>query len=208
MKFLKGGLCMLKLRVSAIIAAVAAVFFISPSFTGNNIKTQTSTSQDAKLKWYTIEEAMEMNKKAPRKFFIDVYTQWCGWCKKMDATTFSNSIIADYLSKKYYPVKFDAENTDTVYFKNKAYPFVASGFRGYNQLAYDWVDGRLSYPTIVFLDEQANTIQAIAGYREAEELDKILKFFGEDYYRNTDYGTFLANYKSPFSSSQAPAGGQ
>lgn len=165
-------------------------------------------ASETKVKWYTIEEAEALSKKAPRKFFIDLYTQWCGWCRKMDANTFSNPVIADYLNKKYYAVKFDAEFRDTVFFKSKAYTFVGTGFRGYNQLAYDLADGRLSYPTIIFLDEQANTIQAIAGYRDAAELDQILKYFGEDFYRKTDYQTFLThNYKSPFTQ-PAGRGGQ
>jgi len=194
-----------QLRSVAIIVFLAAGMFSATPLRhgGEHSKYEYA---EGKVKWYTLQEAMELSKKEPRKFFIDLYTQWCGWCKKMDATTFSNPVIADYLSKKYYPVKFDAEIRDTVYFKGKAYPFVGAGFRGYNQLASDWTDGRLSYPTLVFLDEQANTIQAIAGYREAEELDRILKFFGEDFYRKTDYQTFLSGYKSPFSQPVTPGG--
>jgi uncharacterized protein YyaL (SSP411 family) len=55
------------------------------------------------VKWYTLEQAIALNKKEPRKIMIDVYTDWCGWCKKMDITTFNNNVIADYLNSKYYP---------------------------------------------------------------------------------------------------------
>ncbi len=151
-----------------------------------------------KLNWLTPEEAYALSKNEPRKFFFDLYTNWCGWCKKMDATTFSNPVIAEYLSKKYYAVKFNAEMPDTVHFNNNAYPFVSAGMRGYNEFAYELSDGKLTYPTIVFLDEQAKVIQAIPGYRDAEELDKILKYFGENHYRTTDWQTFSNNYKSPF----------
>lgn len=178
---------------SAITIALIAEGQVSSS-PGKNL----SAAPDEKLKWHSAEEAYSLSKKEPRKFLFDLYTNWCGWCKKMDATTFSNPVIAGYLSKKYYAVKFNAETRDTVYFNNKAYPFVSSGMRGYNELAYKLSDGNLTYPTIVFLDEQANVIQAIPGYRDAEELDKILKYFGENHYRTTDWQTFSNNYKSPF----------
>ena len=66
-------------------------------------------AQESKVKWYTFEEAVELNKAEQRKIFIDVYTDWCGWCKKMDATTFNSPEIAKILNEEYYAVKFDAE---------------------------------------------------------------------------------------------------
>ncbi len=150
------------------------------------------------VKWYTIQEALELNKKEPRKIFIDVYTDWCGWCRKMDAVTFENPVIAKYLNEKYYPVKFNAEARDSIFFRDKTYSFVAQGARGYHELAVELMQGKMSYPTVVFLDEQLKNIQAIPGFREAPEMDRILKYFGDNYYRMTNYDVFQSNYVSPF----------
>lgn len=80
-------------------------------------KSQSSTTQDKSVvKWYTIQEAEKLFRQSPRPFFIDTYTDWCGWCKKMDKDTFTNSVISDILNTKYYPVKFDAEGKDSVVF--------------------------------------------------------------------------------------------
>ncbi len=53
------------------------------------------------VKWYSFEQAVKLNKQNPKKIFIDVYTDWCGWCKRMDKVTFSNPVIAKYLNKYY-----------------------------------------------------------------------------------------------------------
>src|SRR5512135_1473159 len=75
-----------------------------------------STGDNSKVKWYTIQEAEKLSQKSPRMMFIDTYTDWCGWCKKMDKDTFSNPVISDILNTKFYPVKFDAEGKESVTF--------------------------------------------------------------------------------------------
>lgn len=56
------------------------------------------------ITWMSFEEAVAKSQKEPRKMFIDVYTDWCGWCKRMDATTFQDSIVAKYMGEKFYAV--------------------------------------------------------------------------------------------------------
>ena len=60
------------------------------------------------VKWLSFEEAQKLAAKTPKKIFVDVYTDWCGWCKKMDKNTLSDPGIKDYLNKKYYAVKLNA----------------------------------------------------------------------------------------------------
>ncbi len=148
------------------------------------------------VKWYTIEQAVELNKKEPRKIVIDVYTDWCKWCKVMDNNTYSNKIIAEYLNKKYYPVKLNAELKEDIKFGDKTYKFVAQG-RGYNEFAAALLNGNMGYPSVVFLDEQMNVIQPFQGYIEAKQFDQIAKFIGDDIYKNKSWEDFLKTYKSP-----------
>lgn len=149
------------------------------------------------VKWYTIEEAIEKNKKEPRKIVIDVYTDWCGWCKVMDKNTFSNAIIAEYLNNKFYPVKFNAEQTADVKIGDKVFKYVQSGMRGYHELAVALLQGQLSYPSIVFLDENLGLIYISRGYVQAQQFDMISKYIGENYYKSIKWEEFTNNYKSP-----------
>ena len=101
-------------------------------------------AQDAKVKWISIEEAEKLNKQEPRKIMVDVYTDWCGWCKKMDKETFSHPVIAEYINKNYYAVKLDAEGKDEITFSGTTYKFIAQGSRGYHELAAGLLNGKMS----------------------------------------------------------------
>ena len=149
------------------------------------------------VKWYTIEEAMALIKKEPRKIMIDVYTTWCKWCKVMDTATFNNPVIAGYLNEKYYPVKFNAEQKADVTLDGKTYKFVPGGGRGYHELAATLLNGNLGYPSVVFLDEHANMIQPMQGYIQARQFDQIIKFIGGDHYKTQKWEDFMASYVSP-----------
>ena len=68
------------------------------------------TIQAQQVEWKTIEQAAKTDTKSNAKlYFVDFYTSWCGWCKKMDRETFSNPVVAKILNTYYIPVKFDAE---------------------------------------------------------------------------------------------------
>lgn len=149
------------------------------------------------VKWYTIQDAFTLAKKEPRKILIDVYTDWCSWCKVMDSKTFSNQVIADYLNKNFYPVKFNAEQKEDVFIYGKTYKFVTSGTRGYHELAAELLNGQLGYPSVVFLDEQTKMIQPVQGYIQAKQFDEIVKFIGGDFYKNQKWEDFQASYTSP-----------
>src|SRR5690606_19582574 len=99
-----------------------------------------SESEDKKINWLTIEEVEKLTKEKPRKIFVDVYTDWCGWCKRMDATTFADAAVIDYVNENYYAVKLNAESGDNISLKgiNTTGAELARSFRV------------SSYPTIVF----------------------------------------------------------
>lgn len=150
------------------------------------------------VKWMTLAEAVEKSKTEKRKIFIDVYTDWCGWCKVMDDKTFSEKNVAKILNEEFYPVKFNAEQREDIVLGNQTYKFVASGKSGYHQLAAALLNNQLSYPTVVFLDDNFNMIQPLPGYRKPEEFHPIIQFIGEDHYKTVKWEEWQKTYKSPY----------
>ena len=150
------------------------------------------------LKWYSFEEAIALSKENPKKILIDVYTDWCGWCKKMDKEAYSNEHLIKYINDKYYPVKFDAEQKEEIEFADHTFKYMASGRRGVHELALALTNNQPSYPTTVFMDEEFRIIQPIPGYMKAEDLLPILEYIGEDHYTDTPWKEFQKDYKTPF----------
>lgn len=158
--------------------------------------------EEGAVKWLTFEQAVEKSKTDKRPIFIDVYTDWCGWCKVMDKNTFSDPLVSRILNDKFYAVKFDAEQTDDVVFNGTTFKFVPSGNRGYHQLAAALLNNQLSYPTVVFLKEDFSMLQPLQGYRKADEFHKIIQFIGEGHYKSMTWPEWDKVYKSPYTSAK------
>ncbi len=151
----------------------------------------------AQVKWYKIEEAEKEAAKTGKKIMVKVYAPWCGWCKEMDKSTFPNKNVSKILNDSYIPVQFNSEQLSDITWGGTVYKVVRPKNSGrYHQLAANWLNGQMSYPTIVILDEKGKVIQAIAGYRKAPEFEKIVAYFGSNSHKTTDWGTFVKNYKS------------
>lgn len=151
------------------------------------------------VKWYTIEEAFKLNESEPRKIMIDVYTDWCGWCKVMDKQTFSHPVIAEYLNSNYYAVKLNAEQKEDITLMGDTFKYIAQGTRGYHELAAVLLNGKMSYPSVVFLaniDGQLKAIHHQPGFVKPGPFDQMLKFIGGDHYLSEDYNAWLSTYES------------
>lgn len=149
------------------------------------------TQEQAKVNWVDFETAVKLSKEDGKPLFIDMYTDWCGWCKKLDKNTFSQSQISAYLNENFHPVKFDAESTDTVMWKDSAYTNIYKGKLDENgnpyrakshSLAQILMNGRMAYPTVVFYVPEKDMIAPIPGYKTPEQLQDFLLYFGEKIY--------------------------
>lgn len=158
-----------KIIKTIILVIVGLTFHLSP-FTSN---------AQSQVKWHTIEQAAEA-KIGEKLYFVDFYTSWCGWCKKMDRETFTDPTVALILNKYYIPVKFDAEGNSEFTWRGNKYSNVATapGNRpSTHSFAKKVLGAKMGFPSFgLFKTDQAQ-LTVLQGYQSASDLVVILWYF-------------------------------
>lgn len=159
-------------------------------------EARVATKSTGSVNWLSIDDLESASKKEARPVMVDLYTNWCGWCKRMDKDTFGNDKIAEMLNDKFYAVKFNAEQKEAIKFGSKTYNFKNAGRRGFNELAYQFANGRMSYPTIAFLDKDLKRINSFPGYKQAHQFEPLLSYIEGGHYANQTLQEFQQGFKS------------
>lgn len=134
-----------------------------------------TTNSDGSINFISIEDAEKMDNVEGKLFVVDMYTDWCGWCKRMDKQTFGDPDVQKFLGEHFYVIKMNAEQKEPITFRGKTYEWVKAGRSGVNTLAQELMGGRLSYPTMVYLDENLEKIESKPGYKRQDQFLKDLE---------------------------------
>ena len=154
---------------------VTALFL---SLLGFNIQAQ---EKSAGITWLDINTALAEVGKSDKKILIDCYTDWCGWCKRMDRDTYADSSVAAYMNEHFLAVKFNPEKGDSVVYDGETYSA--------RQFAAAWqVRG---YPATGFVNEQSEVLTLMPGYKDPKSFLLILRFFGGDHHLTTTFQDFI-----------------
>lgn len=170
-------------------------FLVMVLFTGFVIKNDKKSEFYLKknytnetIQWISLDEASKIAEKTGKKIIVDVYTNWCGWCKIMDQKTFTHPEVIKQINQNYLAVKLDAESKDSLVYKGIKFGFNPE--KRANQLAYLLLNGKMSYPTTVILNEKSEILTPIAGFIEPQIMVKVLKYYGENYHLKMKWEDF------------------
>jgi thioredoxin-related protein len=183
-----------------------AMLVISPVLMAK--KKMPPAKETGEIHWITsIDELQAKMAKEPKKVYVDIYTGWCGWCKKMDASTFQNPDVIKYINLNFYAVRLDAERQDEIHFMGKEYHFdpqyKANTFAVELMLGAN-KQGQMSYPTSVFMLENFQSPTPVPGYHDIKEMEVLLTFFGDNAYKHQQWPDYQKTYKASWDHGVAP----
>lgn len=150
------------------------------------------------VNWLSFKEAQEKNKQVPKPFLIDIYTDWCGWCKHMMKTTYSNPNIAGYINQNFYAVKFDAETKDTIEYNGKIYKPLSKDPKTPHELAIKFLGNSLSYPSTMFVTNNFEYNLLTQGFYDEKKIEPILVFINENAWRTGIYEEFAKHFEHTY----------
>ena len=154
--------------------------------------TIITSGKNEKLEWLTLAEAETKMASQKKDILIDLYTDWCGWCKVMDKNTYTNPAVVQYIHDKFYPVKLNAETKEVLIWRGKQFKY-NDRYRVHDY-AVLLTGGQLSYPSTVILPADGSAPQVIPGYLKPPDMELILKYFGERHYGKTPFETYRKDF--------------
>jgi thioredoxin-related protein len=133
--------------------------------------------QTESIKWLKYDEGMKLAAKTNKPMIIDFYTDWCGWCKKMDKTTYADPNIIKYINRAFVAVKVNAESREKLN--------LAAGPSDGIKVARSF--GVNSYPQTWFVESNGKKIDKWPGFAPADKFMVVLKYIGDGIYKTQNW---------------------
>ena len=146
------------------------------------------------------QEATVDQESHSKKILLFIYTDWCSYSRKMEEGPFQDPSLSAYINEHFIPVKLNASTRETLTYESREYNYVRKGNVGYHELAALFLDGRMSFPSIVILDTEMEVIQTVPGYQSPVQLERIATYFGQNYYQGTPWSAFQRTFQPQLTS--------
>jgi len=150
---------------------------------GDEKKNSPSAQKTDSLTWHKYDEGLAKAKKEKKHILVDFYTNWCGWCKRMDKNTYTDEKVKKALNGSYVAIRVNAESKEEVEVDGKKITE--------RELARKF--SVRSFPTTWFLKQSGDKIAPYYGYADAKAFLKVLKFIKDDLYDKMSFEEYLKN---------------
>lgn len=144
--------------VPGILWALLLAFLAAPVF------PQAQGPASPGVKWSTLEQATKTAKTAKKGVFVMVYADWCGYCHKMDATTFRDPNVIARIHANFIPAKLNGESGTSM----------TLGKRKLTENEWAMEQGIQGFPALVVLDSKARVVVQYPGFLSAPQARQFL----------------------------------
>jgi len=172
-------------RIPTLIAPLALCVTLASAGQADPRVIRAGESRDAgttaAFQWRSWDDGLREASASKRPVLVDVYTDWCGWCKRMDRDVYSRDDVREYLARNFVTVKLNAESQmqGTYEGRVQSSSTIARRF------------GVRGYPTSVFLRPGGEHLVNVGGYVAPERFLLVLRYIGEGHMdRGTPWETF------------------
>ncbi|MEX2657605.1 MAG: thioredoxin fold domain-containing protein [Balneolales bacterium] len=143
---------------------------------GDDVSDQSSQNGQYDF-WVSIEKAQEKALDDGKYIVLDVYAEWCGFCRRMNLETYADQRVQDALDRYFHPVRINSESERKVTFLNEDYT--------QRELAMNF--GVNTLPTTIFISPEGEPIAAQPGFIDADIFHRMLSYVGTESYQNVSF---------------------
>lgn len=143
-----------------------------PAQTSSPVPT-TTTTDASKIEWVSYDVGVQRAKKENKHVVVDFTTSWCGWCKKMEAETFSDPAVIKLMNDNFVSVKVIGDSEKKL------------DIDGYKISESDLTTktfGVRGFPAFAFLTAEGQSLGTLPGYRPKESFVELLNFVKDKKY--------------------------
>lgn len=147
-----------------------------------------------KIKWTSWEVVTDKNQKSDKKYMVYICYGGCRWCKQMEDSTFADTDIARFINNNFLPLRLSASSKNKIIINERVYALKQHGSHEFNELAIELLNGNMTFPSIVFLDENFKKISSYNRFIEPHNFEMLLAYYAGNFYKNTIWKAFTRRY--------------
>ena len=162
-------------------------------------QTKTFHDETSAIRWMSFKEVEKQTKVYKKPIIISVHTSWCGWCKKMEHTTYKDPQIVDYLNTYFYPISLDAETKEDITFRGQTFVNPnPENKRSTNNIVTEIMGNKRSYPTTVFMTPDLEKSVIVPNFLTAKDMASFLVYYKEEIYKSESINNFRTDFDNTF----------